>query len=467
MANRPEEKDALQALYRERLGFFFKRAVEELFPGRTYHDNWHVTAILYQLLRVLDGEITRLIVNIPPRYFKSTIISVVYVAYRLGLDPTRKIMVVSHSNDLAVELSILTRDLMQSDLYKWVFPDTIISKSKNTETYFKTEKGGGRFAASIGASVTGFGADEIIVDDLQNPKDILSETKLLKTNEYLRNTLHSRLEDKKDGVMIITHQRLHPEDTTGFALETGDWEHLKLPAIATEVERIEIGPGIYHERQPGEALDPEREDTETLKKIEREVGPLVYSAQWQQEPTPPGGRLFKLEQMMRYDDLPPIHYCQGYVISLDPAVTAAETSDFSAITIWQVYGEWYYLVDVWRDKVEFPDLEAKCYELDAKYRPLLFLIEGSHIGKALRASARKKGMLNFKTLDPRGEKVARAAIQLSKIAAGRVYLPNSAPWLDDFEREVREFPASKYDDQVDSMVQFLLAMDYRIYGLKN
>lgn len=465
MASNPNDKDALRAIYRKRLGFFFKRAVEELFPGRTYHDNFHIQAILYKLVRVLNGHTTRLIINIPPRYYKSTIISVVYVAYRLGLDPTIKIMVVSHSNDLAVELSNLTRDLMQSDFYKWVFPDTRISKSKNTETYFKTTKGGGRFAASVGGSVTGFGADEIIVDDLQNPKDTLSEAKLVKTNEYLRNTLLSRLENKKTGAMIITHQRLHPEDTTGFALEMGNWEHLKLPAIATEIEKIPVGKGIYHKRQPGEALDPEREDTETLKQIEMDLGPLVYAAQWQQEPTPPGGRLFRLEDFQRWTKLPPLHHCQGIVISLDPAVTAAETADYSAITVWLVHGVNYYLIDVWRDKVDFPALEKKCYALNARYKPKLFLIEGSHIGSALRAYAREKSLWHFKTLNPRGDKVERAAAQTSKIAAGRVFLPADTSKFESFEYEIKTFPASKYDDQVDSMVQFLRAMDFRIYGL--
>jgi predicted phage terminase large subunit-like protein len=465
MTDITKDKDALRAIYRTRLGYFCQRSVEELFPGRTYNENWHTRAILYQLLEVRKGNTTRLIINVPPRYYKSTIISVVFVAYLLGRDPTKKIMVVSHSNELAVELSNLTRNLMQSSFYRWVFPDTVISDKKNTETLFKTEQGGGRFAASVGGSVTGFGADLIIADDLQNPNDVLSEIKLKKTNEYLRSTLLSRLENKKKGVMILTHQRLHPEDTTGFALEMGEWVHLKLPAIATEVEKILIGRGEYHIRQPGASLDPGREDEETLKKIEREVGPLVYSAQWQQEPTPPGGRLIKLEDFNRYTELPPLHHCQGYVISLDPAVTAAETSDYSAATVWLVHGIKFYLVEVWRDKFDFPDLEKQCHLLEAKYKPKLFVIENSHIGHALMANAQRANKRHFKTLTPKGDKIERAAAQLGKIANGQVYLPADTSKLEDFIYELKTFPGSKYDDQVDSMVQFLRAMDFRIYGL--
>lgn len=215
------DSDALFAICRTDFAAYSRKAVEVLFPGRQYNDNWHVRAMAFELMRIREGKSTRLIINVPPRHFKSTIVSVLFVAFVLGIDPTRKIMVVSYAAELAIELQNLTRELMQSDFYRRLFPATRISKSKNTETYFRTSKSGGRFAVTPGGQATGFGADLIICDDILKPEDALSETKRKKANEYLQHTLLSRLEDKKVGAMILVQQRLHPEDTTGFALPTG------------------------------------------------------------------------------------------------------------------------------------------------------------------------------------------------------------------------------------------------------
>ena len=464
------DQDVLKAIYRTKLDAFYQRAVEELFPGRVYHPAPYIQAIIHQMMLIVSGDVTRLIINIPPRYFKSTIVSVVFTAFVLGLDPTRKIIVVSYANELAVELHNLTRDLMQSDFYRSVFPGTKIKAGKNTEIEFKTTMNGGRRAVSTGGSITGFGGDLIICDDLMKPEDANSDVKREKANSYLQTTLLSRLEDKKDGAMIVVQQRLHVDDTTGHLIEKGGWDHLSLPAIAVKKESIPLGNGTYLVRAPGEALDPAREDLATLEKLKSDVGSHVFSAQWQQLPTLPGGNLLKLEQFRRYEVLPLRHFFEYYVQSWDLAVTASDTSDYSVCTTWGKRGDYYYLIDVFRAKLDYPDLRKAVEEQFQKHEPRLVLFEGCHIGKALlkefygskHCAIVHGGPIIFKTATPRGTKEERAAVQAVKIEQGRVFIPAEAEWLEIFEKEVLEFPAGKYDDQVDSMAHFLWAIELKI-----
>ena len=310
----------------------------------------------------------------------------------------------------------------------------------------------------------------IICDDVLKPEDAHSEVKREKANRYLQSTLLSRLEDKQNGAMILVQQRLHVDDATGHLLDRGDWDHLSLPAIATKEESIPVGDEQWFHRKPGDPLDPMREDAETLQKIRSEVGESVFMAQWQQLPVLPGGNMLKHEQFQRYDELPPAHYIQYYVQSWDTAVTASDTSDWSVCTTWAKCGNRHYLVDVFRAKLEYPDLRKVVEEQFLKHKPRLVIVEGSHIGKALIAEfyrskycrLTQEGPIVFQTLNPTVSKEERAAVQSVKIEKGLVFLPNNALWLEVFEKEILEFPAGKHDDQVDSMIQYLLSMDYRI-----
>ena len=364
---------------------------------------------------------------------------------------------------------------MQSDFYRRVFPGTKIKADKNTGVEFKTTKNGGRRAVSIGGSITGFGRDLIICDDLMKPEDANSDVKRQKANNYLYSTLLPRLEDKKNGALILVQQRLHVEDTTGYVLERGTWDHLSLPAIAVTKEITPVGNGQCFVREPGEPLDPIRENLDTLEGIRSEVGEHVFSAQWQQLPVLPGGNMLKLEQFRRYEELPPLHYFEYLVQSWDPAVTASETSDYSVCTTWAKGGDVYYLVDVFRQKLEYPELRRAVEQHFIKYMPKGVIFEAIHIGAVLCAEFRKTkyckyfhgGPIVFHALGPKKSKEERAAVQSLKIEQGRVYLPVQAEWLEAFERELLAFPSGRYDDQVDSMVQFLMAMDFRIPGVNS
>ena len=202
--------------------------------------NWHLEAIAYQLERVRRGEIKRLIINMPPRSLKSVTASVAFPAFVLGHDPTRRIICVSYSGDLAKKHANDFRAVLEARWYRELFPGTRIGQ-KDSETEIELTARGFRLATSVGGTLTGRGGDLIIIDDPLKPDDAHSETKRNAANEWFKNTLLSRLDDKRTGAIIIVMQRVHMDDLTGFVTSQSDeWQVLNLPAIAEVDEVIPI-----------------------------------------------------------------------------------------------------------------------------------------------------------------------------------------------------------------------------------
>jgi hypothetical protein len=231
----------LAALLRSDLRFFIWKSFQTILPGTPYLPNWHIDAIVYQLMRVHAGEISRLLINQPPRSLKSISVSVAYVAWLLGRDPTRRVIVVSYSNDFAAELHRQFRMVIDAPWYRALFPGMRPAKDSGTELV--TTLGGSRYATSVGGTLTGRGADLIIVDDPLKAEEALSEAARKRVIEWYAGTLVSRLNDKQKGPVVVVMQRLHENDLAGYLIEHGGWHHLDLPAIAVEASLIELGQG--------------------------------------------------------------------------------------------------------------------------------------------------------------------------------------------------------------------------------
>ena len=240
------DQELLRAILRTDLYAFTQKVFETVVPGVTFSRNWSTEAVTHALEKVVRGETTRLIVNIPPRHLKSICASVALPAFLLGHDPTRKVICVSYSDDLAVKFSNDCRAVMQSEWYKRTFPQTQIDRAKNTETEFRTTQRGYRLATSVGGTLTGRGGDVIIIDDPIKPQDAQSEAIRNKTIQWYENTLLSRLDDKVRGAIVLVMQRLHLDDLAGHLLEKGGFEHLCLPAIAEQPDTIALGHGRVH-----------------------------------------------------------------------------------------------------------------------------------------------------------------------------------------------------------------------------
>jgi hypothetical protein len=240
---------------------------------------------------VYSGRNRRLLINQPPRSLKSICVSVAYVAWILGQHPSRRIIVVGYSQDFAAELHRQFRMVVNSDWYRALFPATIWSKETGLDLV--TTMGGGRLATSIGGTLTGRGADLIIVDDPLNANEALSEPARKRVIDWYSGSLVSRLNDKGTDAIVVVMQRLHEEDLAGHLLRMGDWDHLVLPAITLEEHQIPLGHGKVQIRRAGDLLHPERENAETLERIRAEIGSLQFSAQYQQQPVPVEGNLIR------------------------------------------------------------------------------------------------------------------------------------------------------------------------------
>ena len=237
MAERIEAR-ALRALLRTNFSAFVEKAFATLAPGQAFTPSWHMSAIGYQLDRVRKGEITRLIINLPPRSLKSIMASVAFPAFLLGHDPTKRVICVSYSGDLARKHSNDFRAMLEASWYRDLFPGARIGR-KDSETEIETTARGFRLATSVGGTLTGRGAELLIIDDPLKPEDAMSEAKRNAANEWFRTTLISRLDDKRTGAIVIVMQRVHVDDLTGFVLSlSDDWTVLSLPAIAEVDEDV-------------------------------------------------------------------------------------------------------------------------------------------------------------------------------------------------------------------------------------
>ena len=363
---------------------------------------------------------------------------------------------VSYSSELAAELHRQFQMVVEADWYQILFPGMRLDR--NTALEAVTTAGGGRYATSIGGTLTGRGANLIIIDDPHKAEEALSEKSRNQVINWYSGTLLSRLDDKRLGQIIVTMQRLHPDDLSGHLLETGNWHHLNLPAVAPEDRTVITGPRTSKLWRSDEPLQSEREGIVILEGIKREVGSQKYSAQYLQQPVPDGGNAIKREWFRSYDVVPTRLPGDRIVQSWDVAAAIGENNDFSVCTTWLKRATDYYVLHVFRARLTYPDLRRKIESLAREYSADTILIEKAGFGLTLLQELRDEpppGMIEPIGIVPHGDKRDRLAAQSAKIEAGRVILPKEAPWLATFLHELLAFPAAKRDDQVDSVTQFL------------
>lgn len=310
-------------------------------------------------------------------------------------------------------------------------------------------------ATSIGGSVTGLGADWIIIDDPLKAEDALSKPLRERVNSFFSGTLHSRLNNKLEGKIVLVMQRLHEQDLAGYLLEQGGWSELKLQAIAEDDGEIALGEGEVHQRKKNDLLQPDRETLEVLDRERIIMGSGAFQAQYQQTPVPDAGNLIKREWLREYVALPE-RSLGRLVLSVDTAQKTEPSNDYTAVTAWLRIGEQHYLIEVYRGRWDYPTLRSKMVELWDLYRPERMLIEDAGSGTGLIQDLRHVRAdivsVPIKATDSKSVRVGTAS---ALIENGRVYLPKEAPWLQQCLTELLGFPAARYDDITDSVVQYL------------
>lgn len=421
----------------------------------THHGHWkparHHAYVCEALERVIAGEITRLMIFMPPRHGKSMTVTETFPSYFLGKFPEKRVIEVSYGDALAQRFGKLNRQKV-IEFGKDLF-GIAVSKEKSSMTDWDVEgHRGGMISAGIGGGITGQGADLLLIDDpIKNKEEAESEVYREKVWSEWQNTLRTRLHPAAAVIIILT--RWHEDDLAGRLLnpeygEVEDWHIISLPAIAEEDDQLG--------RKEGEPLWPEHGyGLEWAEATKKGVGSQTWAALYQQRPSPIEGAMLKRHWWKFYDRLPDQFVTM--IQSWDCAFKDLDTSDYVVGQVWGKIGADMYLVDQFRDRMNLPTTIQAIENMSRKWpKAVLKLVEDKANGPAVIQLLRRKlpGML---AVNPEGGKVARASAVSPAIEAGNVYLPSPAisPWINDFIEECASFPNGKNDDQVDAMTQAL------------
>lgn len=457
--SRPEIPIAhLRAMARKDFGFFARGGLQELHPAVRILWNWHLDLICSHLMDVFEGRTRRLIINIPPRYGKSLLASIAFPAFILGHRPEAEIICMSYAQDLSEGLAEKTRRLMNSQFYLETFGPRLLSNRVRLRE-LKTSGGGSRLATSVEGTLTGRGGNFLIIDDAIKPQEAESEVRRNSVNQWFDSTVYSRTNDKAKGAIIVIMQRLHEDDLVGHITERGDWTVLSLPIIAEQDEthtfKTALGPQTVL-RKEGEALHPERESLEQIAITKTNMGTRDFLAQCQQRPAPRDGEIICWDWFRTFDPASPPRFTR-IVQSWDTASTDKDQSDFSVcMTFGETSDQHWYLLDVYRGKLIFPDLLRKVRELAELHRATNVLIEHCASGIQLAQQLREEGFVKIQAVKPEGSKFERLTACSARIEAGKVWIPVQAHWLEPLRHELTFFPRGKYDDQADALSQGIL-----------
>jgi len=450
-----------QAVLRTQLPYYIGKVFNTVEPVPYMH-NWHIDLISEYLQAILDGELTKLIINVPPGTCKSMAVNVAFSTRLLGQDPRHRILSASHSFSLSTKMSIKAKIVIESDWYKALFPGTILkADSENTQSYYKTTEEGLRQAVSVDGKITGDGGNVQIIDDPIDAGDANASNGLLlqKCNDWFDSKFYSRLRDKKKGIIVLIMQRLHQNDLTGHlaASVDSDFEHCVIPAVEDTKGGKTYSYGKFKKhREEGDILFPAIEDEKEIEKAKIRLGSYGFSGQYQQRPAPKDGGIFKNEYWKYFDIPPQLKY--SFIVG-DTAMKTKEINDYSVFEFW---GEGVdgnaYLLDVLRGKWEFPELETVCVAFWKKHKAIaknkirMLYIEDKVSGTGLIQKIRKVHKIPVKGIQRDSkDKVERAAGIVGYVEAGYVYLKKDAPWLSDFLLETSLFPNATHDDQVDPL----------------
>jgi predicted phage terminase large subunit-like protein len=448
--------DLIEKLIAEKsLHEFIKQAWHIIEPLAPFVPGWHIESLCEHLEAVSAGQITRLIVNEPPRTMKSGLIAVFWPTWEWATRPTTRWMFSSYSMGLSVRDSLRCRRIIESSWYqaRWgrVYQ---LTGDQNVKSRYENDKAGYRLATSVGGSVVGEGADILVADDPNNLDEIHSDPVRDGVNRWLDEVWSTRMNDPKTGRQVVVQQRGHERDATGHLLSQDvKWEHICLPMEFDGMRRsTSLGP--YDPRkESGELLWPERFDATVLKDLKTRLGSYGAAGQLQQAPSPAGGGIFKREHWRYYKQRPAKF--DEIILSWDMAFKGLKDSDFVAGGAWGRIGADKYLIDRVKDQMGFAASLQAVRQMKARWPgAVAVLVEDKANGPAIIETLTKEipGVI---AVDPEGGKVARAYAIQPEQEAGNIHLPDPtiAPWVGEFVEECSSFPRGANDDEVDQMTQ--------------
>jgi predicted phage terminase large subunit-like protein len=442
----------LNSVKRENAQKDFMSFVHEMWPG--FINGAHHKVMAKKFEDIANGKLKRLIINMPPRHTKSEFGSYMLPAWFLGRDPAKKIIQCSNTAELAVGFGRKVRNLVGSEQYARIFPNVNLRSDSKAAGRWSTNANGEYFAIGVGGTVTGKGADLLIIDDPHSEQ----EAAIAATNPEVYDKVYEwyssgpRQRLQPGGAIIVIMTRWSKKDLTGRILKSAiekdgdEWETIDFPAILPS----------------GRALWPQFWDIKELEVLKEELPVSKWNAQYQQQPTSEEGALVKREWWKVWDnDNPP--QCQFVIQSWDTAFTKNERSDYSACTTWGVFylnedemQPNVILLDAYKARLEFPELKEKAFNMYKEWTPDAFIVEAKASGLPLIGELRRMGIPVSEFTPTRGnDKIARLNSITDLFASGKVWAPPRR-WADEVIEEMASFPNSDHDDLVDSSTQALI-----------
>jgi predicted phage terminase large subunit-like protein len=463
-----ERAEAMRPLLANRLAHdfpaFVKKAWTVLQPNRQLIWSWHYDYLCEQLTLVKQRQLLRLIVNVPPRTLKSTIITIAYPVWVWLTEPGHNFMAASYSMELSTDHSLMRRKLLQSEWFQRLWGDKFhMSADRNQAAQFMNDRGGQMIATSVGGSPWGRGCDTAILDDPLSADQAQSDTERTKANGWIDTTFRSRLNDPATGAIILVMQRLHEFDPTGFLLEQepGVWTLTRIPLEAEEDERW-VCPlsGKVVQRRRGEILQPKRFTPAVVN--EKRASRLVFAAQYQQRPAPAEGNMIKRSEVRYYGGIDPRtgqadeklpENFDFKIVSVDCAFKDLPTSDFVAICVIGIKGGRRFILNVINEHLDAAGTEAEIRRQLNVHRPICaVLVEDKANGSAViqRLKLNVPGVI---AINPQGGKTARMFAAAAEWHSGDWLLDRRAASTEPFIEQITTFPNGRNDDMCDSMSQ--------------
>lgn len=464
---------------------FVKQSWHVVEPGIPFVPSWHIQEICEHLEAISSGDILRLLINIPPRHSKSTIVSVMWPMWEWLTTPEHKFLCASYAGNLSIRDNLKARRLVQSPWYQERWGSLFeLSGDQNAKQRFENSKTGYRIATSPGGMATGEGGSRLVLDDPHGAQEAQSDAMRESTLEWFDMVWSTRLNNPKTDAMVVVMQRLHERDISGHILEDiKGWEHICIPAEWDgKSRRTVLGP--YDPRtKKGELICPERFGEKEITALKQLLGSYGTSGQLQQDPVPSTGGLLKtsfFELWPHNERLPQYEYI---LQSYDCAFTEKTTGDPTACTVWGIFTHnkerHCMLLDAWDEHLSYPDLRTKAVkDWTTEYggdnnsgagmptrarRPDRILVEAKASGQSLLQDLRLARVPAIGYNPGNADKVSRAHQAAPTLELGLLWIPESkrnpgqpVSWAASFLKQLSKFPLAEHDDYVDTFTQAVI-----------
>ena len=435
---------------------FCKRMMPDFIVGK------HHRILADMLMDIEKGVKDRACVNIPPRHGKSQLVSIFFPAWYLGRNPDKKVMMVSHTTDLAVDFGRKVRNLLGLADYKAIFPSVKLATDSKSAGRWNTSVGGEYYACGVGSALAGRGAHLLLVDDPHSEQDVINGNFSVFEKAYEWFTFGARTRLMPGGSVAIIQTRWHMDDLTGRVVKdmsqnekSDQYDVVEFPAIV-EIEDKSSGELIE------KPLWPEFFDMAALERTKASMPLFQWNAQYQQQPTAEEAAIVKREWWQIWEkERPPM--CEYIIMSLDSAAEKHNRADYTALTTWGVFFNEetnaynIILLNSIKDRFEFPELKDLAMEEYTMWEPDAFIVEKKSSGVALYQEMRRMGLViqEFTPHRGSGDKLARLNSVSDIIASELVWVPQTR-WAEEVVEEIAGFPFMSNDDLVDSTVMALM-----------